>query len=132
MISHRKRTELMGAAVRGDAKSLAFEPIGASELRERISMYERWRDESILSLPKERGEALFGGELREICKRVRASCGLKLDGKGKPRALRRFSEAGIPDNQTAVYSLAHQNGARTPSRLQKWAGHVRQRLDPAS
>lgn len=68
--------------------------IGSAALRERLTMYARWRDESILSLPKERAETLYGDELKQIWKRVRASGGLKPGKKGGLIAYRAFPEAG--------------------------------------
>jgi hypothetical protein len=47
--------------------SVQFEPIGERELLARLRMYERWRDESVLSLPPEAQERFEDGlaEIRE-------------------------------------------------------------------
>jgi hypothetical protein len=124
MINNRKRTEIVGAAVCDRNHTDQAEQLGSRDLRFRLAMYERWRDESILSLPRERSETLFGGELREISRRVKARGGFELDTKGKPKALRRFREAGIDDEQTAISFLAQNYQNRFPSRLTKWAKTV--------
>jgi hypothetical protein len=82
--------------------------IGAAELRARRAMYARWRDESILSLPKARAEALFGDELESIWKRVRANGGLKPNKKGRLVALRSFPEAG--DAELAISEALRRYG----------------------
>jgi hypothetical protein len=60
-------------------------------------MYARWRDESILSLPKERCHALYGAELAQVWERVRSNGGLETDKKGRPAALRWFREESVKD-----------------------------------
>jgi hypothetical protein len=61
-------------------------------------MYEQWREESVISLPPERAEALFGSEVVEIRRRVEARGGLLPDKKGRPRApgarICRFGRSG--------------------------------------
>lgn len=89
----RAGPEILGLA-KFDSEPGKCPRIGAAELRARRAMYARWRDESILSLPKERAEALFGDELESIWKRVRANGGLKPNKKGGLVALRSFPEAG--------------------------------------
>ena len=86
-------SEIFGLA-KFDRKPGRCPRIGASELRARLAMYARWRDENILSLPKERAEVLYGDELKSIWKRVKASGGLKPTKSGMPAAFRPFPEAG--------------------------------------
>jgi len=86
-----KDPELYGVAkLTGDPSECPR--IGKQELRTRLDMYQRWRDESILSMPTERCRALFGGEIEQICDRVKARGGLVRDKKGRPAALRMFRE----------------------------------------
>jgi hypothetical protein len=77
--------------------------ISSQELDARISMYQQWRDESILYLPKGRAEALFGDELKSIWKRVEARGGLEeLNKKGRPVAYRLFREAEVPVSELVI------------------------------
>ena len=85
--------ELLGVATLTGQPAQSPE-ISRQELKARLSMYEQWRDESILSLPRERAEALFGDELKSIWKRVKASGGLEPNKKGSLTGFRPFPEAG--------------------------------------
>jgi Methyltransferase domain len=76
--------------------------IPADALRARIEMYQRWRDESILSLPKEQCNALFGPELDEVWKRAKARGKIyNLMGTG----LRRFRELEVDDEELEISSV---------------------------
>jgi SAM-dependent methyltransferase len=70
--------------------------IGAAELAARLVMYRAWRDESILSLPRQRAAALFGSELPAAWRRVRRAGGLKLNHKGVPLSFRKVGELRVP------------------------------------
>ena len=68
-------------------------------------MYARWRDESILSLPEDRCEALFGQEVDAVVKRVSETGGLRLTKKGMPAAMRHFRDAEFTPDQLAISAL---------------------------
>ena len=51
------------------SKKAKFDPMTDAELTSRRSMYQRWRDESILSLP-ENARAMFAEEMPDIVKRA--------------------------------------------------------------
>ena len=70
--------------------------ISTSELRARLDMYRAWRDESILSLPRQRAAALFGGELPQVWQRVRAAGRLKPSDLGVPLAHRTVHDVDLP------------------------------------
>ncbi len=65
-------------------------------------MYQQWRDESLLSLPKARAEALYGDELKAIWKRVESRGGFEPDKKGAPKAFRPFPEANTPESELVI------------------------------
>jgi hypothetical protein len=95
--------------VRGDSEvfgiaTLTNEPVACprmspAELKVRLDMYLRWRDESILSLPKDRAEALYGTELKTIWKRAVANGALGWHESDRFNGLRRFREAHLDDDQ---------------------------------
>ena len=68
------------------------------ELSARLMLYRQWRDESMISLPPERAEALFGAELEQARERVTERGALKVDKKGRARPLRplRFEDEFDP------------------------------------
>lgn len=70
--------------------------ISAGELRARLDMYRAWRDESILSLPRQRAAALFGSELPQVWQRVRAAGRLKPSDLGVPLAHRTVHDVDLP------------------------------------
>jgi hypothetical protein len=70
--------------------------IGAADLRDRLDMYRAWRDESILSLPRQRAAALFGSELPQVWQRVERDGRLKLRVEGIPLAFRKVGELSLP------------------------------------
>ena len=70
--------------------------VSAAELRERLEMYRAWRDESILSLPRQRAAALFGAELPHVWRRVRRDGRLKLRLEGIPVSIRHIRELRLP------------------------------------
>jgi hypothetical protein len=111
--------ELFGVA-RLSREPAACPRIGAAELRARLDMYARWRDESILSLPKERCHALFGDELSQVWRRVKARGGLKRKPNGKLRALRRFREADVDAESLEIGSKIVQQGTGLRARTQNW------------
>lgn len=63
-----KKPDIIGIATRDDRTE--FEPIALDELEARLKMYREWKDESLLALPPERAEALFGEELEQAKSRV--------------------------------------------------------------
>ena len=79
--------------------------IGKQELRARLDMYQRWRDESILSLPSERCRILFGDELDQIWNRVKARGGLVRDKEDRPAALRMFPEIPAQLNDLEIATV---------------------------
>jgi hypothetical protein len=116
--------ELLGI-VRLEHEPIACPRIGAAELRARLDMYARWRDESILSLPKERSQAVYGAELEQIWQRVKARGGLK-KSLGEPVALRRFGEMEDDDEELEIDSAKRGRAVNTPARgLRGTAGPVR-------
>jgi hypothetical protein len=82
------------------------------ELKARLEMYERWRDESVLSLEKQRCGALFKEEIEQIGDRVRRRGGLKPNSKGKVAALRDFKEAKTNYDDLAISSLGQTEASR--------------------
>jgi hypothetical protein len=112
-INQRGDPEVFGIAKMTHAPGEPCPRIGAAELKARLAMYRTWRDESILSLPKERCRALFGSELDGVWKRVKASGRLKYKG-GKVAAARRFHEAGHSEDELEAGSeiLRLRNGLR--------------------
>jgi 2-polyprenyl-3-methyl-5-hydroxy-6-metoxy-1,4-benzoquinol methylase len=90
-------SEIVGVARLQTREPQKCPRIGADELRVRLDMYARWRDESILSLPKERCHVLYGAELAQVWERVRSNGGLETDKKGRPAALRWFREESVKD-----------------------------------
>jgi SAM-dependent methyltransferase len=62
-----RRSEMLCLARRSDA--VQVQPMAASELRDRQTLYRRWRDHSILSLDPEL-QSLFAGELDDITRRA--------------------------------------------------------------
>ena len=93
--------ELLGIAT---LAGLPSEPqrIGGQDLAARLSMYEQWRDESVLSLPQQRAEALYGDEIKAIWKRVEARGGFEPNKKGRPTAYRVFPEAELPVSELVI------------------------------
>jgi hypothetical protein len=115
--------EIFGLA-KFDLKPGKCPRIGAAELRARLAMYARWRDESILSLPKERAEAFYGDELKSIWKRVRASGGLEPNKKGALVAFRPFPEA--EDSELAIGDALARYRGSVLERSKNWlAGTLR-------
>ena len=109
-------SELIGLAT---LKHAAAESprISPKELDARCSMYQQWRDESLLSLPKARAEALYGDELKAIWERVESRGGFEPDKKGAPKAFRPFPEANLPESELVIGpALA---SARTKGSLQR-------------
>jgi hypothetical protein len=68
-------------------------------------MYARWRDESILSLPKEHCHAVFGAELDQTWKRVKAR-GITLSATGAPTGIRRFKDAHDDEDVLEISSVS--------------------------
>lgn len=93
-----KKSEIIGIATRDD--KVIFEPATEEELSKRIAMYLAWRDESIVSLPRDRAEALFKDEVKQAEARLGERGALKFDKQGKPRPLRplRFEEDVVKPN----------------------------------
>jgi Methyltransferase domain len=115
----------------GIAKLRTREPqecprIATDELRARLEMYARWRDESILSLPTERCRALFADELPDVWKRVRASGGLEADKRGRPIAQRWFREDVVKDQVLEINSVPVTPPKPAGSGMVEWfAGRLR-------
>jgi hypothetical protein len=97
--------------------------IGAKELRDRLDMYARWRDESILCLPKERCQALFGSELEDVWRRVRRSGGLKRRGNAKASAYRRFREGTTSDEQMEIWPALRRKRNGVRAQVQGWVAN---------
>jgi hypothetical protein len=114
-INARGDSEIFGIAKMSRAPA-ACPRIGASELKARLAMYLSWRDESILSLPKERCHALFGSELDAVWKRVKASGRLKY-GKGGVAAVRSFREAGLSVDKLEIGTRASTRVVRMRKRV---------------
>jgi 2-polyprenyl-3-methyl-5-hydroxy-6-metoxy-1,4-benzoquinol methylase len=96
-------TELVGI-IRLQREPTACPRIAPEALQARLEMYARWRDESILSLPKEHCHALFGAELDQVWKRVRARGNLH-SVMGTPTGLRRFREVEGDDELLEISSI---------------------------
>jgi hypothetical protein len=115
-----EKSELFGLVqMTGDPRPCPRMP--AAELRARLSMYEQWRDESILSLPKDRAKALFGDQLEAIWERVRRRGGLKKGRAGAPAALRKFAEAGIEPRDLEIGEAAIRLQEGLHARAMTWA-----------
>lgn len=110
-------SEILGLT-KSDLKPGKCPRIGAAELRARLAMYVRWRDESILSLPRERAEALYGDELKSIWKRVKASGGLKSNEKGSLTGFRPFPEAG--DSELVIEEAFDRHRSGFQERSKDW------------
>ena len=109
----KQKSEIMGAArFKGDGNK-EFEPVSRSDLNARLQMYAQWRDESILSLPKERCQALFGDEVRRVWQRLDD----RLKGQRfKPmQLLRKFDEAGVPKAELELYAQSGRPTVVKPS-----------------
>lgn len=101
---HRKA--LMAGVARKEPISPAQAPrIPSGELKARLAMYRRWRDESVLSLPRELAGALFGAELKSMRKRVTAAGGMARDRKGRLPALRVLKFDDQPDGLAGTSAL---------------------------
>jgi hypothetical protein len=92
---HPKKSDLTGVAAA--VTPTMPDGMGAEELASRLAMYRAWREESIVSLPRERSKALFGDECDEAHQRVAARGGLAPDKKGRPKAQRLFAEMQAGD-----------------------------------
>lgn len=114
MLDHKdeKRSEIIGVVQHQTGDLEPCPRIEAADLKARLAMYARWRDESILSLPLDRCEALFGEELAAILKRVRATGGLKITKKGVPAGLRHFRHGQFTPDQLAISALAEDGPVR--------------------
>jgi hypothetical protein len=88
--------------------------IGASELAARLDMYRAWRDESILSLPRQRAAALFGAEMPAVWRRMRRAGRLALNDKGFPVSVRRVGELHLPVEALEIGQAG---------RLRRWLSH---------
>jgi len=102
-IADEGHSEFFGIAQRRHASG-GCPRISDAELANRLDMYMRWRDESILSLPKERCRALFGDKLDEVWNRVKdrqAKSGG--DRSGEP-IIRQFAPAGFSIEQLEIAS----------------------------
>ena len=84
--------ELFGLATLQKASG-EFPRINREDLAARLSMYQQWHDESILALPKDRAEALYGDELKAIWDRIEGRGGFEPNKKGKLKGFRAFPEA---------------------------------------
>lgn len=104
MLSHKddKRSEIIGVVQHQTGEPQPCPRIEAADLKARLAMYARWRDESILSLPQDRCQVLFGEEIDPILERVRKTGGLKITKKGVPAALRHFRDAKFTPDQLAI------------------------------
>ncbi len=94
-VPNPKKSEIAGLA-KFEGSRVAFERIDDAALEKRLSMYAQWRDESILSLPKNLALALFRDELPAVWKRVTESGRLALNKSDAPLALRTFHDANVP------------------------------------
>ncbi len=106
-----KKSEILGAAQYEPGKS-EFQAIGDHALRQRLKMYRQWRDESILSISADRANALFGGELDAIWRRVKASGRLRERMWTGIPAFRPFAEAKVP--QIAIEMFCPERGIKLP------------------
>jgi hypothetical protein len=91
-------SELVGI-LRLQHEPAACPRIAPDALRARIDMYARWRDESILSLPREHCRALFSAELDQVWKRAGARGKLhSIMGTG----FRRFHDMEFDDEELEI------------------------------
>jgi Methyltransferase domain len=108
--------ELIGV-IRLQHEPTACPRIAPDALQARLEMYARWRDESILSLPKKHCHALFGAELGRVWDRVKARGSLKQSVMGTPAGIRRFREAELDDDQLEITSRVSDWRRRLSRRL---------------
>jgi hypothetical protein len=96
------KSEVVGVATKSAQAGAEFQRISEADLQARLDLYRRWRDESILALPKDRCEALFGNEMKDVWKRVNESGGVLAANKANTFAVREFREANLSLDQLAV------------------------------
>jgi Methyltransferase domain len=104
--------------------------IDRKELDARLSMYQEWREESLLSLPKARAEALYGDELKAIWERVESRGGFETSKRGTPKAFRPFPEANLSESDLVIApafvgsgkAARSWLGASLRTRLGSWLG----------
>ena len=101
-----KKSEIIGIATH-DPTAVAVS-ITKEALDERLALYRAWRDESLVSLPLERAEAIFGGEVEQARARLMERGALKVDKKGKPRVPRplRFDDDVPAPSSTPSAAMA--------------------------
>jgi SAM-dependent methyltransferase len=103
--SHPKKSDIVGLARMQDSVPSAAPRIPPAELKARLAMYSQWRDESVLSLPRDLAEALFGGELAAMRARVESTGRMSRDRKGRLPALRTLRFDDRPDGSGGVSAL---------------------------
>lgn len=120
-ISHMfdQKSEVMGTAKLNRDARRKYRPIASDQLKARLQMYAQWRDESILSLPKERCRTLFGDELANVWRRTEARFGA-LEPFRHKRVLRKFAEANVPEEDLELFAEAGRTKGLQRSRSTNW------------